>query len=136
MQAGEKAIKRYQCLIGTLRTRQLVDQHGHQFGKMGTRELALERAVFARKPAPHRVAHFERTAEAHRGELVERLGIVLLGWKRQRPARGFSGRRVLEQPRIMALHLAQMVEQHGGECVAVGKPKKTCEPLKFLALIR
>ena len=35
----------------------------------------------------------------------------------------------------MALYLAQMIEQHGRERIAVGKPEKAGEPLKLLALI-
>ena len=106
MQTGEEAVERDERLIGIFRARELVDQHRHQLGEMGARELALERAVFAGEPAPHRLTDLERTAKAHCGELVERLGVVFCGGKCERAAGGFGGGRVLEQPGVMALHLS------------------------------
>ena len=106
MQAGEEVIERDESLIRTFRARQMVDQHRHEFGKVPAREFALERAVFAREPAPHHMAGFERPPKSHAGELVECLDIVLLGGKGQRAPRSLGGWRALEQPRIVALHLA------------------------------
>src|SRR3954468_2895818 len=106
MQAGEEAIERDESLIRAFSARQMIDQYRHEFGKMGAREFALERAVLAREPAPHHMTDFERPPKSHAGELVECLDVVLLGGKRQRTARSLCGRRVLEQPRIVALHLA------------------------------
>ena len=54
VQPGEETVERDERLVGIFRARQMVDQHRHQLGKMRARELALERAVFAREPAPHR----------------------------------------------------------------------------------
>src|SRR5207248_11659155 len=102
-------------------------QHRHQLGEMRARELALERAVCAGKPAPHRLTDFEGAAKAHRGELVERLGVVFCWGERKRAAGRFGGGRILEQPRVMALHLAQMFEQNGGESVAAFKSEETGE---------
>jgi hypothetical protein len=86
MQAGEKPVERHQRAVGIFRPRQMIDQHRNEFGEMRTRELASERAVGSGEPAAHRVADFERTVEAHRGELVQRRGVVFFRREGERAA--------------------------------------------------
>src|SRR5947209_6662513 len=74
-------------------------------------ERALECAVASRAPAPHQSGGLQRATKAQFGQSVESFAIVRLRWKKQCPATGLDDGRILEQRRIVALHIAQMTEQ-------------------------
>jgi len=133
MQPGEEAVERDQRAVRIFRAREVIDQHRHQFGEMRAREFTAQRAIVAREPAAHRLADFDRAAEAHRSQLVERFDVVGIGGKEQRAAQRFGRRRILEQARVVALHLAQMVEQGGGERVASGKAEEAGKAIERVA---
>ena len=114
----------------------MFEQYRHDFRELPARKHALERAVGSRVPAPHQRGNLERATKAHSSEAIERFAIVGLGWKEQPPATGLDDRRILEQRRIMALHVAQMNEQGLRKSIPVGESGKPGKPLKPIPIGR
>src|SRR5262245_30923218 len=112
----------------------MFNQQRNDFRELPARELALERAVASRLPAPHKSGYFWRAAKSHFREAVERFAIVRLRWKEQTPAASLDCRRVLEQGRIMALHVAQMKKQGLSESVSIGKAGKAGKPFQSIPI--
>src|SRR5262249_48576570 len=67
-----------------------------------------------------------------RGELIKRLDMVGVLWKHQRKPCRCRSRGILEQARVVPLHLAQMIKQRVGELIASEKPEEAREPLELL----
>jgi hypothetical protein len=97
-------------------------QDRRQLGKPAAGELALERRIGAGKPVAHPRRGRQRLAKPHLGEPVEGGRIIGIAREGKRVC-GRRGRR-LEQPRIMALHGAQVPDQGIRECVAIGKAEE------------
>ena len=129
LQPAEEQIEGVERRVRVLGARQPVEQHRHELGELRAGELAAQRRIGAGQPAAHRGRHLQRLAVAHRAEPVERLAVVGVLGKRQRQLIG-PRRGVLEQPEILALHLAQMLDQLLREGVAIleaGKPREALE---------
>ncbi len=113
----------------------MVEQDRREFGQFGAREGPFQCTVVPVGPAAHQCGSFERVAKAHLGQAVERLAVVGLRRKQQRPSvASFARGRILEQGRIVSLHVAQVPEQHLGECVTVRKASKAGKLLEPFAL--
>ena len=134
VQIGEEMIEQHQRGVRIVGARQLLEQDRQQRLEMAARHLASQRAMAAGKPMPDDGRGFQRRAEAELGQPVQRLVVVGVGRKRQRRLVGAG--RLFEQARIVALHLVEMVEQHLGEGVAIGKAEKAREALELGALGR
>src|SRR5215510_1422262 len=101
---------------------------------MAARDLALERAVVALEPAAHRGRCLDRALEPHLVELVERLAVVGLRRENERVAAGGKGGRILEQVAVVALHLAQVIEQGLREGIATGEAEEAGEAIELVAV--
>jgi hypothetical protein len=132
VQSGKEPVECHDRRIRVCQAGKMLKQHRHDFGELAAREFTLERAVASRVPAPHQGGGLERAPKAHFGQSVEGFAIVRLGWKTQCPATGLDYGRILEQRRIVALHIAQMNEQGVRKGVSVGEAGeagKTFEPV-------
>ena len=121
VQAAEKAVEGDEGGIGILGARECVDEQRHELGEDRARRRPAQRPRWRRRAsgAPSRDASIG-WRKPMRAELVERLGVV--GFRREDKAAPLGGarRRVLEQPRIVALDGAEVAEQRRGEGVAIG----------------
>ena len=100
-------------------------QDRRQLGKPAAGELALERRIGAGKPLAHRRRGRQRLAKAHLGEPVEGGRIIGIDREGKRVLRRRGRRRCrFEQPRIMALHGAQVPDQRVRKCIAIGKAEE------------
>src|SRR5262249_38127945 len=135
-QAGEKPVERNDRSVRVCRACKMLEQQRYDFRELGARELAFERAVASAVPAPHQRRDLERAAKTFLSEAIERLAIVRLGQKTQAAAAGLGSRRILEQGRIMALHIAQMDEQGLRESITIGKGGETGKALQAIAIGR
>ena len=136
MQRGEEAIEDDEPGVRVRRARDLRKQLRHKIGELSARERAAQGPVLPRQPAPHRRGGLARRPKAHGSKLVERFAVVGIGGKNERLVLGFGRRGVLEQRRIMPLHVAQVGEQSSGEGVAAGEAEKTRKAFEPRAIAR
>ena len=109
-QVAEEEIEIEQRLVGRRGVAQRLEQRRHQLGQ----ELAGARrgrcAIAAVMPAPDHARGRRRIAEAQRAQGLERARIVVGAGEDQVAAGAGEARRLLEQPRIVALDAAQRAQ--------------------------
>src|SRR5262249_58097820 len=74
--------------------------------------------------------------KAHFSEAIKSFTIVGLGRKEQIPTTGLDNRGILEQRRIVTLHVAKMHEQDLRKSIPVGKSGEACKPFQLVPIRR
>ena len=110
-QVAEEEIEVQQRLVGRGGRAQRLQEAGHQLGQKLARARRRGRAVAAVMPAPHDAGRRRGIAEAQGRQGLERAGIVVGAGEDQVAAGAGQAGRLLEQPRVVAFHAMQVVEQ-------------------------
>src|SRR3954470_15795681 len=105
MQHGEKPVERDDRIIGVSRAGKMVQQRRRDVTELLAREGALEGIISRRAPAPHQSRYFEGVAETHRAQALESVAIIAIRRKDQARMLRAAGPCMLEQTRIMPLHV-------------------------------
>src|SRR4051794_29093378 len=99
-------------------------QQRHELGKLSLSGRVAQGAIAPRLPAAHQSRDFERLAESHAAELVERLPVVCRGGKKQLLLSRLGGSCLLEQAGVVPLHAVEVGEKSLGKGVPIGKAEK------------
>src|SRR4051794_4935578 len=102
-------------------------QQWYELGKLSLSGRVAQRAIAARLPAAYQSGDFQRLAESHAAELVERLPIVCRGGKKQLLLSRLGGSCLLEQAGVVPLHAVEVGEKSLGKRIPIRKAEKACK---------